>query len=74
MLGFLESIFSLLGGFISMFVDYAEQIGGMVANLFSMCTWFIGTFVVYIPQPLAILCGLSVGVMLLRFAISRGAH
>lgn len=74
MLGFLSTIVSFLGGFVTMFVDFANQIGEFFSSLWSIVTWFVGTFVLFVPQPLAILVGLSVGVMLARFAISRGAH
>lgn len=57
-----------------MLVDFANEIGEFVGSLWNLSTWFIGTFVIFVPQPLAILVGLSVGVMLARFAISRGAH
>ena len=57
-----------------MLVDFANDIGKFVSTLWNLATWFIGTFVIFVPQPLAILVGLSVGVMLARFAISKGAH
>lgn len=74
MLGFLSTLVSFLGGIVSMLVDFANTIGEFVSTLWDLATWFIGTFVIFVPQPLAILVGLSVGVMLARFAISRGAH
>lgn len=74
MLGFLSTLVSFLGGIVSMLVDFANEIGEFVSTLWNLATWFIGTFVIFVPQPLAILVGLSVGVMLARFAISRGAH
>lgn len=74
MLGFLSTLVSFLGGIVSMLVDFANELGDFIATLLNLSTWFIGTFVVFVPQPLAILVGLCVGVMLARFAISRGAH
>lgn len=74
MLGFLNTLVSFLGGIVSMLVDFANEIGEFVGTLWNLATWFIGTFIIFVPQPLSILVGLCVGVMLARFAISRGAH
>lgn len=74
MLGFLSTLVSFLGGIVSMLVDYANEIGNLVSSLLKLATWFVGTFVIFVPQPLSVLVGLCVGVMLLRFAISQGAH
>lgn len=72
MLGFLSTLVSFLGGIVSMLVNFANDIGHFVSTLWELVTWFIGTFVIFVPQPLAILVGLCVGIMLTRFAISRG--
>lgn len=74
MLGFLSTLVSFLGGIVSMFVGFANELGEFVASLWNLVTWFVGTFVIFVPQPLSILVGLCVGVMLARFALSRGAH
>lgn len=74
MLGFLSTLVSFLGGIVSLAVDFANQLGEFIGTLWNLCTWFIGTFVIFVPQPLAILVGLCVGVMIARFAVSRGGH
>lgn len=74
MLGFLSTLVSFLGGIVSMIVGFANELGEFVGSLWDLVTWFVGTFVIFVPQPLAILVGLCVGVMLARFALSRGAH
>lgn len=57
-----------------MLVGFAKDFGEFLSTLWFLVTWFIGTFVIFVPKPLAILVGLAVGTMLARFAISRGAH
>lgn len=74
MLGFLSTLVSFLGGIVTMLVAFVDDLGKFISTLWELSTWFVGTFVIFVPQPLAILVGLSVGVMLARFAISRGAH
>lgn len=74
MLGFLSTIIGFIGGILGLIVDYAEQIGSFMSDIYGVATWFIGTFVIFVPQPLAVLVGLCVGVMIARFAVSRGGH
>lgn len=74
MLGFLSTIINFIGGILALLIEFAEQLGSFLSEVYGLVTWFIGTFVIFVPQPLAILTGLCVGLMIARLAISRGGH